>query len=64
MALDTHEDYGAERWQGIGLMQGRVVVVVFTERAPDLIWIISVRKANSRERAPYTRFLDDHLGTS
>ncbi len=45
--LNHREDYGEDRWQGIGLLQGRVVVVVFTDRDPDIIHIISLRKADS-----------------
>jgi len=29
--LDDREDYGEDRWIGIGLLSGRVVVVVYTE---------------------------------
>lgn len=61
--LDTREDYGEDRWQGIGMLQGRVVVIVFTERAPDIIRIISLRKADSNERRAYAQALQDELGT-
>jgi uncharacterized DUF497 family protein len=30
VALDDREDYGEDRWIGIGLAQGRVAVVIFT----------------------------------
>ena len=39
-ALDEREDYGEDRWIGIGLLRGRVVVIVFTERGEDTIRII------------------------
>ena len=29
---DTGEDYGEERWIGIGIIQGRVALVAFAER--------------------------------
>ena len=29
---DTAEDYGEERWVGIGMIQGRVAFVAFAER--------------------------------
>lgn len=32
-ALDDREDYGETRWCGLGLLGGRVVVVVFTEQS-------------------------------
>lgn len=61
--LDAHEDYGEERWKGVGVLQGVVVVVVvFTERAGDAIRIISLRKANSRERKAYEEEIKNRLG--
>ena len=36
-ALDTKEDYGEDRWNGIGLLGNRIVVMVFTERGEDTI---------------------------
>ncbi|MHB8216097.1 MAG: BrnT family toxin [Candidatus Sulfotelmatobacter sp.] len=38
---DTREDYGEKRWVGLGLIHARVTHVVFTERGPDTIRIIS-----------------------
>ena len=32
-APDTSEDYGEERWIGIGMIQGRVAFVAFAELA-------------------------------
>ncbi|HTQ38828.1 MAG TPA: BrnT family toxin [Pirellulales bacterium] len=61
VALDDSKDYGEDRWIGIGLLQGRVVVVVFTERE-DAIRIISLRKALTHEQSQYEQFLKDRLG--
>ena len=47
---DTREDYGEERWVGIGAIQSRVAVVAFAERPQDTIRIISLRKADREER--------------
>jgi len=47
--LDTRQDYGEDRWQGIGMLHGRVVVAVFAERGPDTIRLISFRKADRDE---------------
>ena len=44
--LDDREDYGEDRWVGIGFLGNVVVVVVFTERRRDTIRIVSARKAN------------------
>lgn len=49
--LDTRQDYGEDRWIGIGFIQSRVVVVVYTERDNgETIRIISLRKALKYER--------------
>jgi uncharacterized DUF497 family protein len=55
--LDEREDYGEERWIGIGFLQDIVVVVVFTERRQDTIRIISARKASKDERKRYEQAL-------
>lgn len=55
ISLDVKEDYGEERWIGIGFLRGRIVVVVFTERDDDTIRIISLRKALKYERIQFER---------
>jgi len=55
--LDEREDYGEERWIGIGFLRDIVVVVVFTERRQDTIRIISARKAGKHERKRYEQAL-------
>ncbi len=62
-ALDTREDYGEGRWNGIGLLGNRIVVLVFTERGEDTIRIISLRKALKHERKRFEEALRDGLGT-
>jgi uncharacterized DUF497 family protein len=49
VAPDDRQEYGESRWIGIGLLQGRAVVIVFVERE-DTVRIISLRKALSHER--------------
>ena len=51
--LDDREDYGEERWIGIGWMQRLVGVVVYVERHEDTIRIISARKATKHEVRRY-----------
>jgi uncharacterized protein len=51
--LDDRRDYGEDRWIGIGVLQSRVVVVVYTERDEDTTRIISLRKALNHERQAY-----------
>ncbi len=61
-ALDTKEDYGEARWNGIGLLGNRIVVVVFTECGEDTIRIIPLRKALKHERKKFEEALRDGLG--
>lgn len=46
---DERKDYGEPRWQGLGIVQGRLMVVAYTKLEPNTVRIISLRKANSRE---------------
>lgn len=55
--LDEREDYGEDRWIGIGLLRNVVVVVVFTEPRDDTIRIVSARKANKYEQKKYEQAL-------
>ena len=55
--LDDRQDYGQDRWVGIGILRNIVVVVVFTELEQDTIRIISARKANKHERKRYEQAL-------
>jgi uncharacterized DUF497 family protein len=60
--LDEREDYGENRWIGIGLLYMRVVVIVFTEPHPDTIRVISLRKATSYERKQYEQAYRNEFG--
>ncbi len=51
-AEDIRKDYGEVRIQALGLIRGRVHVLVFTEAAKG-IRVISLRKANKREVKRY-----------
>jgi uncharacterized DUF497 family protein len=51
---DTRKDYGEIRYQALGLVTGRVHVLVFTETMSG-IRVISFRKANLREVREYER---------
>lgn len=64
VSLDERENYGEDRWIGIGMLDGRVVVVVFTELGQNTIRIISLRKALPYERKRYEQYLRDELGES
>ena len=51
---DDRRDYGEERFITIGLLDGAMVVLVWTSR-DGTRWIISMRRTNERERTLYGR---------
>jgi uncharacterized DUF497 family protein len=57
IACDDRSDYGEERFITVGLLDGRMVVIVWTPRN-DARRIISMRYANDREISRYKK----HLG--
>ena len=58
--LDTRYDYGEDRYVGIGMANGRVLVVVYIERDHgNTIRIISLRKALKYERKQYEKYLSN-----
>jgi len=61
--IDDRKDYGEDRWIGIGLMDTRVVVIVFTEPMENAIRVISFRKATTDERKRYEQTYKDQFGT-
>jgi hypothetical protein len=52
-AIDDREDYGEIRIRGIGFLDARLHVLVFTLRGEDLR-PISLRKATKHEQKKYT----------
>lgn len=54
---DLRQDYGEDRFQTYGLLDGRLVMVVWTERGEDR-HIMSMRKCNEREQAKFNARLD------
>ena len=54
---DTRRSHAEDRFITVGLLQARLVVLVWTPRG-DARRIISLRKANDREKILYTRYLD------
>ncbi len=51
--IDRRADYGEPRYVSLGMIKGRLMAVVYTERERDVIRIISFRKANKREQKFY-----------
>ena len=54
---DIRIDYGEERYITLGHLEGRLVVIAHTPRGENTR-IISMRKANSRERKAYEKRLE------
>ena len=54
---DERRDYGELRWQTIGRLRERLVMLVWTGRE-DARHIISMRKCNAREKKRYQERLD------
>ena len=51
---DSRFEYDEDRWIGIGIMRTAVVAILaFTERDPDIVRIISLRKAMKHEKEKY-----------
>ena len=50
--IDDRFDYGEERWVTLGFIGNKLHVMTYTFRAPK-IRVISLRKANKRERTYY-----------
>ena len=63
VGIDEREDYGEDRWIGIGSMDNRVVVIVFTELNEDTIRVISLRKATTYERKKYEQTYKNEFGS-
>ncbi len=56
---DDRRDYGEVRFMTIGLLDQRMVVMIWTHREPA-IRVISMRKANDREYTLYAGRLVGH----
>lgn len=53
---DDRADYGEIRWQTFGLLDGRLVTLIWTQRG-SARHIISMRKCNDREQHRYRKRL-------
>lgn len=60
---DVRKQYGEHRYIGMGEIQGRIMVIVYTERKGDVIRIISLRKANKREQSKFKKEIKNRLET-
>ena len=57
---DSRHDYGETRIMSVGYLRGRMVVVIWTQRH-DARHVISMRKANDREKARYADGLAEEI---
>jgi uncharacterized protein len=60
--IDRRSDYGEDRWIGTGILDNRIVIVIFTETDRGITRIISLRKALSHERRDYEQYIKNELG--
>ena len=60
--IDNREDYGEERFMGIGFLKNFIVAIVFTEPQEDTIRVISLRKALKYERERFEKEIRNRLG--
>ena len=56
--VDNRRDYGEVRIFTVGRLDGRMVIVVWTQRG-EARHVISMRKANDREKARYGDRLEE-----
>ena len=54
---DMRREYGEARFQTVGYLAGRMVMIVWTPRG-DARHVISMRKCNDREKAIYQKRFD------
>ena len=54
---DTRQGYAEDSFISVGLLDARLVVIVWTPRG-EVRRIISMRKANEREKNFYARYMD------
>ena len=59
--IDDREEYGEERFVGIGFLKNFVVVVVFAEPREDTIRVISLRRALKYERERFEKTIGNRL---
>jgi uncharacterized DUF497 family protein len=55
---DTRIDYGEQRFQTIGFLAGRMVMVVWTPR-DEAVHVMSMRKCNDKEQARYSKRFEE-----
>ncbi len=51
--IDDREDYGETRWISLGDLDGKIVVLVYTEE-DDTVRLISARRSTNNEKRIYS----------
>lgn len=57
--IDNRFDYGEKRLITLGVLEQRVVVIAHAPRGDDITRIISMRKANRREKKIYQQRFEE-----
>ena len=55
---DTRTEYGEQRFQTVGFLAGRMVMVIWTPRR-EAVHVMSMRKCNVREQARYSKRFEE-----
>jgi uncharacterized protein len=55
---DIRIDYGEQRFQTVGFLAGRMVMVVWTPRG-ETVHVMSMRKCNDKEQARYSERFEE-----
>jgi uncharacterized DUF497 family protein len=55
---DTRMEYGEQRFQTVGFLAGRMVMVVWTPR-DEAVHVMSMRKCNDKEQARYSKRFEE-----
>ncbi|MBF0327879.1 MAG: BrnT family toxin [Nitrospirae bacterium] len=56
IGVDKRQDYGEQRYKSLGFIDDRLYCLVYTLRS-TVVRIISLRKANKRERSVYEKII-------
>lgn len=61
---DTRKEYAEKRYIGMGCINERAMIVIYAERPPNIIRLISCRRANRREQKKFKTALKNRLETN
>ncbi len=59
--VDDRQDYGEDRWIGVGTIHGIPIVIAYSEPNEETIRIISARKATKNERENFHKAIKNRL---